>query len=222
MLINGDFTKRAAAHAGTMDWTPSPMIGVDRRMLDRIGGEVARATSMVRYAAGSRFSAHSHDGGEEFLVLSGVFQDEHGDYPPGTYVRNPPGTRHTPRSEPGCCIFVKLHQFDSNDRRQVRIDTAMTAQMPAPNRPGVSQIPLFEDERENVRIEFWQAATRISLDVPGGLEAFVLEGGYNDADEAFTIASWLRLPAGSRLNAVAGSRGTKLWIKTGHLAHAPL
>ena len=77
------------------------MVGVDRRPLDRIGEEVARATSIVRYAPGSRFSAHTHGGGEEFIVLDGVFQDEHGDYPPGTYVRNPPGTRHTPGSEPG-------------------------------------------------------------------------------------------------------------------------
>jgi hypothetical protein len=59
-------------------------------MLDRIGDEVARATSIVRYAPASHFSPHVHDGGEEFLVLEGTFQDEHGDYPVGSYVRNPP------------------------------------------------------------------------------------------------------------------------------------
>ena len=118
MQINSDFSSTALVHAEQLAWTPSPMAGVDRRMLDRIGGEVARATSIVRYAPGSRFSAHTHAGGEEFVVLDGVFQDEYGDFPTGTYVRNPPTTAHTPGSATGCTIFVKLWQFDPNDRNQ--------------------------------------------------------------------------------------------------------
>ena len=93
MNLNSDFSVRAAVDAATLDWMSSPIPGVDRRMLDRIGDEVARATSIVRYAPQSRFSAHTHGGGEEFLELDGVFQDEYGDYPRGTYVRNPPATR---------------------------------------------------------------------------------------------------------------------------------
>src|SRR6059058_5957976 len=107
MRINADFTKRASVHAGAADWVQSPMAGVERRMLDRIGDEVARATSIVRYAPGSHFSPHTHDGGEEFLVLEGVFSDEHGDFPAGSYIRNPPQSRHTPGSERGCVLFVK-------------------------------------------------------------------------------------------------------------------
>ena len=90
MNLNSDFGARAAVHAARLDWAPSPILGVERRTLDRIGDEVARATSIVRYAPRSRFAPHAHGGGEEFLVLDGVFQDEHGDYPAGTYVRNPP------------------------------------------------------------------------------------------------------------------------------------
>ena len=123
MNLNSDFNTRAAVHAARLDWTPSPIPGVDRRMLDRIGDEVARATSIVRYASNSHFSAHTHGGGEEFLVLDGVFQDEHGDYPAGTYVRNPPTSRHTPGSEPGCTLFVKLWQFDPDDRTQLHTET---------------------------------------------------------------------------------------------------
>ena len=126
MELNADFSQRVAVHAAKLPWTPSPMAGVHRRMLDRIGDEVARATSIVRYAPHSHFSPHTHGGGEEFLVLDGVFQDEHGDYPAGSYVRNPPTTRHTPGSEPGCVIFVKLWQFDPADRTEVRIDTGKT------------------------------------------------------------------------------------------------
>ena len=136
MDLNSDFRTRAAVHAARLNWTPSPIPGVDRRMLDRIGDEVARATSIVRYAPHSRFSAHTHGGGEEFLVLDGVFQDEHGDYPTGTYVRNPPTTSHTPGSEPGCTLFVKLWQFDPDDREPVRVDTSGLSFAPAPDVPG--------------------------------------------------------------------------------------
>ena len=76
MNINANFGARAAVHAARLDWTPSPIPGVDRRMLDRVGDEIARATSIVRYAPHSHFSSHTHGSGEEFLVLDGVFQDE--------------------------------------------------------------------------------------------------------------------------------------------------
>src|SRR5271169_4774082 len=143
MNLNSDFGARAAVHAARLDWTPSPIPGVDRRMLDRIGDEVARATSIVRYAPHSHFSAHTHGGGEEFLVLDGVFQDEHGDYPAGAYVRNPPTTSHSPGSEPGCTLFVKLWQFAASDRRHVCLDTNSLVLEPAPGCPGVEQAALF-------------------------------------------------------------------------------
>src|SRR6185437_2526798 len=123
MEVNADFSRRVVVHAARLSWVPSPIAGVERKMLDRIGGEVARATSIVRYAPNSRFSEHAHGGGEEFLVLEGGFSYEHGDYGPGTYIRNPIGTHHSPRSDPGCTIFVKLHQFDPADNQPVTLDT---------------------------------------------------------------------------------------------------
>jgi hypothetical protein len=130
-------------------------------MVDRIGDEVARATSIVRYAPHSRFAAHTHGGGEEFLVLEGVFQDEHGDYPAGTYVRNPPTTSHSPGSAPGCTIFVKLWQFDPDDRTPVRIDTSDLAFAPAPDRPGVEFALLYESPSELVLFEQWASGINI-------------------------------------------------------------
>jgi anti-sigma factor ChrR (cupin superfamily) len=217
MHINADFSKRAVVHAASLAWVPSPIPGVERRMLDRIGEEVARATSIVRYAPGSAFSPHTHDGGEEFLVLDGVFQDEHGDYPVGTYVRNPPTTRHIPRSEVGCTILVKLHQFDLADRTDVRLDTNRMSPVVSKVRPGVLTVPLFSGGREDVRIEYWCAGARIGLNVPGGLEVLVLDGGFTEGQDEFVTHSWLRLPAGAQLDAVTGKSGAKLWIKTGHL-----
>ena len=123
-LINADFTKRVVLATNDLPWSPSPQAGVERRLLDRIGGEVARATSLVRYAPASAFPAHSHALGEEFLVLEGIFSDEQGDYPAGTYVRNPPGSMHSPRTAPGCTILVKLRQMPGSESRRVIIDTA--------------------------------------------------------------------------------------------------
>jgi quercetin dioxygenase-like cupin family protein len=217
MELNADFKQRAVVHAATLAWTASPMPGVDRRMLDRIGGEVARATSIVRYAPGSRFSPHVHDGGEEFLVLAGVFQDEHGDYPAGSYVRNPPTSRHTPGSMPGCVLLVKLWQFDPDDRRGVRLDTTTMNFQPAPDRPGVEILPLFQDLREDVRLERWAPQAAIRLHAPRGLELLVLEGGFVETEQDFCEQSWLRLPAGATLQATTGSAGCRAWIKTDHL-----
>jgi hypothetical protein len=218
MEVNADFTRRAAVHAARLPWTPSPMAGVERRMLDRIGGEVARATSIVRYAPGSRFSAHVHGGGEEFLVLEGVFSDEHGEFPASSYVRNPPTSSHTPGSGPGCVIFVKLWQFDPDDRIQVRIDTSKMPFLPAPDRPGVEVMPLFRDAREDVRLERWAPGARVTLAaLPGGMELLVLDGSFLEGGDAFAAQSWLRLPDGAALDAAAGGQGCRVWAKSGHL-----
>lgn len=216
--LNSDFDRRAAVHASRAPWVPSPAPGVERKMLDRIGAEVARATSIVRYAAGSEFAPHVHGGGEEFLVLEGVFQDEAGDYPSGWYVRNPPTSRHRPGSAAGCTILVKLWQFDPTDRTPVRIDTAQGAYLPEPGRPGVARQPLYRGFGETVALERWSPAAEIRLEVPGGLELLVLQGDCRIDGESFESHDWLRLPPGAPLVARAGAGGCRLWLKSGHLA----
>lgn len=218
MKINADFEDRVFQHAATMPWSSSPMPGVSRRMLDRIGDEVARATSLVRYAPGSRFSAHVHSGGEEFLVLDGVFQDEHGDYPVGTYVRNPINTKHTPASEQGCEIFVKLWQFNENESDILRIDTKAVQLVTSPDNQKVSSAILFEDSFEQVLIEKWEPHAEVLLQHAGGMEALVIEGEFTMSSEVFTQHSWLRLPKMDRVSAIAGSSGARVWLKKGHLS----
>jgi anti-sigma factor ChrR (cupin superfamily) len=63
--------------------------------------------ALVKWEPGTRFVNHSHPGGEEIFVLSGTFADEHGTYNEGTWLRNPPGSTHSPYSEEGCVIYVK-------------------------------------------------------------------------------------------------------------------
>ncbi|AEV35893.1 transcription negative regulator [Pseudovibrio sp. FO-BEG1] len=217
MKINGDFSKRVVEFSDDIPWVASPMKGVERRPLDRLGEEVARATTVVRFAPGSHFSEHVHTGGEEFFVLAGVFQDEHGDFPAGSYIRNPPESKHTPASEPGCTILVKLWQFDLTDRTHVRVDTNKLGRVDDATREGVAVSPLFQDERENVRMEHWQAGVNHAVEAEGGAEIFVLEGSITEDGEELPKHAWLRVPIGYGLNITAGEEGAKLWIKSGHL-----
>lgn len=217
MEINADFRARVMIRSSQLPWSQSPMAGVERRMLDRMGDEVARATSIVRYAPASEFSPHTHAGGEEFIVLEGVFQDEHGDYPAGTYVRNPPTTAHRPRSATGCTIFVKLWQFDLADRLQFRKTMANELGPPV---AGVAAGLLHQDERETVTFYSLEAQTELKLSVTGGLEMLVIEGSLVAAQAQLVKNDWLRLPDGTSFSAMAENGGAKLWVKSGHLPYA--
>jgi hypothetical protein len=211
MDVNADFSQRVLMHGAQLPWVDSPIVGVQRRMLDRIGDEVARATSIVRYAPGT------HGGGEEFIVLEGVFSDEHGDFSTGCYVRNPPGSRHTPRSAAGCVIFVKLWQFDPADRTPVIIDMNKIGRVRDPERVGIAVSPLYEDERETVALRHYQPHAASSEVFPEGAELLVLRGGLDALGESLQPMSWLRIPCGGQLTAAAGMAGAQVWLKQRHL-----
>ena len=212
MRINDDLSRPVIVHAGRQDWAPSPAAGVDRRMLFRIGGEVARATSIVRYAPGSAFPRHAHGGGEEILVLDGVFQDEHGDYPAGSYFRNPPGTSHVPASRDGCTIFVRLWQFRDGD--DVHVVRQPREGRNVDLRPGATAATvLFDDGHEEVRFEEWVAGGDVTVENGCGLEFLVLAGHLRIGDEGLEPQSWGRLPAGTHLRATVGPKGARIWMK---------
>ncbi|MBE7638289.1 cupin [Sneathiella sp. P13V-1] len=216
MEINADFTKIATEKTNELPWIPSPMKGVDRRMLDRIGGEVARATTIVRYAVGSAFSSHTHIGGEEFIVLEGVFQDEHGDYPAGTYVRNPIGTAHTPRSDDGCTIFVKLWQFRDDDKLQFAKNLDEVELFSVNDR--FSSAVLFENEEEKVELQQWSKGI-VELGSDGGVELLILDGGFEMNGTQYQKNDWVRLPDGKVVQANVTDAGVRFWMKSGHLSH---
>ena len=218
MHLNADFTQRVVIRPADYSWTSSPSGGVDRMMLDRIGDEVARATTIVRFAPGSRFQAHTHGGGEEFLVLEGVFSDETGDFPKGSYVRNPVGTSHTPHTDPGCTILVKLHQFAAEDTVQVHVRTPDATFKPS-RVPGMSVLSLHQAGDERVSLIRIAPGTRIdSHPHPGGEEIFVLEGTLADEHGTYPAGSWIRNPHGSE-HSHWSDDGCLLWMKTGHLEH---
>ncbi len=214
--LHADLTRRVVVASGDLPWHPSPLAGVERRLLERDGGEVARATSIVRYAPGSRFSDHVHGGGEEFLVLEGVFSDAQGDYGPGTYVRNPVGSAHAPFSRGGCILLVKLRQMDPADQSRVVIDTRSSPWAPGLV-SGLTVLPLHAFGSEQVALVRWAPGTRFPLHGhPGGEEIFVLEGVFEDELGAYPAGSWLRNPPGST-HTPFSTAGALIWVKTGHL-----
>lgn len=215
--IRGDLSRRALVDTRLTAWQASPLAGVDRKMLDRLGDEVARATSIVRYGPGSRFDAHEHALGEEFLVLSGTFSDEHGDYPEGTYVRNPPGSSHRPFSRNGCEIFVKLRQFSADDTERVVVDTRAAKWLPGLV-PGLSVQPLHRHGSESVALVRWAPGTRFKAHVHwGGEEILVLEGVFRDEAGEYPAGTWLRNPHRS-VHTPFSDSGCLIWVKVGHLA----
>ena len=218
MRYNADFDQRVVIYPHDYLWLPSPMQGVERMMLDRIGDEVARATSIVRYAPNSTFSPHRHDGGEEFLVLEGVFADEHYSYPKGSYVRNPIGTSHTPKVGPeGATIFVKLHQFGEQDTEHKIIDTSAGHWFQGMVE-GLSVMPLHEFETEHAALVRWQSNTRFNRHQHwGGEEILVLEGTFYDEQGTYPKGTWLRSPHLSQHAPYTKDDGALIYVKTGHL-----
>lgn len=217
MQLNCDFEKRALILPGEYQFVSSPLPGVSRMMLDRAGGEVARATSIVRYAPGSGYSSHTHDGGEEILVLEGTFSDEHGDYPAGSYLRNPPGSSHQPFSRDGCTLLVKLWQFAADDRQQLALDTRQLNWLPGLV-PGLSVLPLHEHNGVNTALVRWAPNTVFSRHVhAGGEEILVLEGVFYDEQGRYPAQSWLRNPRYSQHNPYTGEEGALIYVKVGHI-----
>lgn len=216
MDLHADLSRPVVLDTHALPWIPSPMPGVERRLLDRQGEEVARATSLVRYAPGSRFPPHRHGGGEEFLVLEGTFSDELGDYAAGSYLRNPVGSSHAPFSVAGCTILVKLQQMHPADQQRVCIDTRSTCWLPGLVE-GLEVLPLHAYGSEHVALVRWAPGTVFQLHGhPSGEEIFVLEGVFQDEHGTYPAGSWLRHPPGS-VHRPWSETGCTIWVKTGHL-----
>lgn len=192
MQIRADLTEPARVTRDDWSWVESPQAGVSRVMLDRVGDEVAVATSLVRYAPDSRFPSHDHAKGEEFIVLEGEFADEHGRFPAFSYVRNPPGSHHAPFSDPGCLIWVKLRQFRPEDLSQkyLLLDQAI---------PEAGQNLRILHEHADERVAEITAATGEEVNLPAAAvpqEVLVLEGGAEVDGVHAGPLDWLRVPAG--------------------------
>ena len=219
--INGDLSVRVAVDTASMQWTPSPSRTVWRKRVHLVGPvEAGQVTSVVRYEPSSKFHAHAHPDGEEILVLAGVFSDEHGDWPAGTYLLNPEGFRHAPFSREGCALFVKLRQYPGRTREHVAVVThSVPWQMG--DRVGIDVRPLYSQAGfvDSVRLERWEAGAGLGQrSYPGGAELFVLRGSFEDEQGRFAQHAWLRLPTGA-VHTPSTRDGCELYIKEGGFAY---
>jgi anti-sigma factor ChrR (cupin superfamily) len=206
LSLNADLTQRCIIHSPALNWMESPASGVSRRMLERDGGEVARATSIVRYAPGSAFASHAHGGGEEILVLEGTLHDEHGVYGPGTYIKNPVGSS-----------FVKLRHLDARDNERVVIDTRRSEWRQGMVE-GLKVLPLNTFETQNTALVRWAPQTFFNPHRHwGGEEILVVEGVFSDEHGDYPAGSWLRSPHMSQHQPFS-REGCLILVKTGHLA----
>ncbi|MDN2663747.1 cupin domain-containing protein [Psychromonas sp. 14N.309.X.WAT.B.A12] len=212
--INIDFTQKVVINTQQQDWIKSPMAGVLRKPLARSEDEV-HITSIVEYAPQSYFSEPPHPQGEEIFVLEGVFSDQDGDYPAGTYLRNPPNSRHKPFSEPGCLIFVKLNQFDDTDCQTIRINTQQ-----APWLQGIGNLqvmPLHDFEGQHTALVKWPAGEHFKPHKHfGGEEILVISGTFQDEFGLYPRHTWIRSPHMSEHNPFVEEE-TIILVKTGHL-----
>lgn len=219
--INGDLTLRVAVDTEAMPWSPSPSGTVWRKRVHLVGpAESGQVTSVVRYEPRSTFHAHDHPDGEEILVLDGVFTDERGDWPAGTYLLNPEGFRHAPSSRDGCVLFVKLRQFPGRTREHVATRTDALAWQPAA-RDGAEVRPLYSQQgfADSMRLERWSPRARLGrVAYSQGAELFVLEGSFADEHGAYARGAWLRLPPGAA-HSPTTAEGCVLYIKEGGFAY---
>ena len=214
-MINMDFTKRVVVRTNEQAWKASPLPGVWRKPLAREDRESGHATSIVKYDAGAKFSAHNHPLGEEIFVLSGTFSDETGDFPDGSYFRNPKGFVHAPYSLNGCELLVKLHQMSALESDRLSINT--NNQPWQPGHGNLTVKPLYNFQTESVALVFWPAGEKFILHSHfGGEEIYVISGEFIDEFGRYPQGSWIRSPHLSQHHPFV-EQDTLIWVKTGHL-----
>lgn len=187
-----DFDQTVVDHAAIATWYASPSVGVSRRPLMRMGAEVAYATSVVRYAAGSHFPSHTHGGGEEIWVLSGVFSDEHGDYPAGSYLRHPVSSSHAPFSVEGCEILVRLWQVLPDDTRQCALTPSMQVWQQIGQ--GIQRCDLHQYSNLYIYILKIPAHHAVTLRFVQDAEMWIDHGKVIENNIIYDAKTWLRFP----------------------------
>mmetsp|Transcript_15493 Transcript_15493/g.26240 ORF Transcript_15493/g.26240 Transcript_15493/m.26240 type:complete len:251 (-) Transcript_15493:32-784(-) len=240
MKINANFKLFAATNFDATKYVASPAYGVNRFMLDRIGSEKARATSIVQYQPNSKFPEHTHMGGEEFLVLEGTFKDQFGEFPAGTYVRNPINSKHAPWvDDDGCTIMVKLLQMADTETTTQPLHVHFDNDHKDTNDTEFGKIlQMYHNDQTGERVEMcWlnENATFPSNDDAqnGGEELFVVHGSLCLDNEVYDKWGWIRFPPNNDDNnnadtptkrslLRAGNMGAKVYRKTGHLSEKAL
>lgn len=210
-----NFNQAVCLRPEDQEWVTSPADGVSRVHLERVAEESGHVTSFVKFKPGSYFPQHSHPDGEEILVLEGVFSDEHGDYPAGTYIRNPPGSKHKPFTKEGCKLFVKLDQFQRGDTKHVVVRPEDQRWSDGIGNLKVLSLHMFNTESTALvawpENEVFQPHTHF-----GGEEIVVISGKFIDEHGEYPEGTWLRSPHLSK-HFPRVEEETLIYVKVGFL-----
>ena len=79
--------------------------GIDVLWLYKEGPQ-GSSCAVLRYQPGSEVPEHEHQGFEHVYILAGEQSDERGTYGKGSFVINPPGTKHRVWSQQGCLVLI--------------------------------------------------------------------------------------------------------------------
>jgi anti-sigma factor ChrR (cupin superfamily) len=214
-VLNMDFSKAVCLLPEDQCWIKSPIDGITRITLEREAKESGHTTSFVKFEPGCCFTPHQHPHGEEIYVLEGLFSDEYGDYPAGTYIRNPPGSYHQPFTKEGCTLFVKLEQFQKDDVKHVVLRPPEQHWQAGIGKLKV--LPLHTHKTESTALVFWPANEVFQPHTHwGGEEILVLKGMFIDEYGEYPKGSWIRSPHMSK-HFPRVEEETLILVKVGHL-----
>jgi len=213
--LNMDFTKTVCLRPEDQEWVTSPADGVARVHRERVSEVPGHVTSCVKFEPDSYFPTHTHPNGEEIYVLDGVFSDENGDYPAGTYIRNPPASFHKPFTKEGCKLFVKLEQFKGDDIEHVVIRPEDQQWSQGFGNLKVLSLHMFHTESTALvawpKNEVFQSHSHM-----GGEEIIVISGKVIDEHGEYPTDTWLRSPHLSK-HFPRVEEKTLIYVKVGHL-----
>ena len=208
-MINADLSVPVIVRSAAMDWTPSPSPHVLRkRFFLRGPAEAGQVTSLVKYLPGAEFPSHGHPDGEEILVLDGVFSDQTGDWPAGSWLLNPEGFAHGPWSAEGCLLFVRLRQYPGRCQQTVTFGE--------PEWQRLTDRVLLASEQTMKRICVLAPDQSLQLAGTGGVEGFVLDGHLKLDVAPLEAFDWFRVPAGERIT--LESEGCALYLDEGSVS----
>jgi anti-sigma factor ChrR (cupin superfamily) len=136
----------------------------------------------------------------------------------GTYIRNPPGSKHAPFTRDGCKLFVKLEQFHPDD-------TARVVVRPEDHQwqQGIGNLvvlSLHEFQTQHTALVYWPAHEKFQPHQHrGGEEILVISGKFIDEYGHYPAGTWIRSPHLSRHYPYVEEE-TLILVKTGHLPQA--
>ena len=216
MQLNNDLSRVVVLNTAEIPWQASPDGAVLLRMLEQECAAGMRTTFLVRYQPGTHLTSHTHEKGEEIIVLEGNFSDEQGAYPAGCYIKTPPGSTHAPYSEAGCTLLIKQSHMQPDDMERVVVDVQSSTWYPGMV-GGLSVLPLSEFKGEHSALVKWQPGTVFNPHRHwGGEEIYVLEGVFEDEFGRYPAGTWLRNPHMSQ-HAPFSKEGCTIFVKVGHL-----